>query len=92
MLADPSNWHAARVNHLQGEIRNLYWHIRNSQRGRQDAYRRRYYRRIEVLKDELLTLGQSKRDVLDLLACCRRRICRVGCPSCGNHVDWQRWI
>lgn len=92
MLPDPTTWHAARVRYLQGEIRNLYWHIRNSERGRQDAYRRRYYRRIEVLKAELLGLGQNKRQVLDLLACCRRRVCRGGCQHCGKQTDWKTWV
>lgn len=91
MLPDPSTWHAARVNHLQGEIRNLYWHIRNSSRERQHAYQMRYYRKIRKLKRELLELGQSERQVLDLLACCRRRICRNGCPCCGKSVDWKQW-
>ena len=71
MNANPAEWHALRVTHLETEIRNLYWHIRNSVRGRDDAYRRRYYRRIAAHKAELLKLGRTHRQMLDFLALCR---------------------
>ena len=62
-----------------GEIRNLYWHIRNTRRGLHDARRRRVYRQIAVQKKRLLVAGVSKREVLDFLACCRARQCRDTC-------------
>ncbi|WP_231401743.1 hypothetical protein [Cupriavidus sp. WS] len=93
MVPDLSEWRAVRVAHLKAEVRNLYWHIRNSQRGRQDAYRRRYYRKISKLKTELLALGESRRAVLDLVACCRAVRCRVvGCQHCGHRVNWKAWV
>lgn len=90
MHADLATWTQARIVHLKGEVRNLYWHIRNSRRGLQDAYRMRYYRRIRRLKDELLGLGVSKREVLDLIACCRRQVCH-GCGHC-NGRRWPAWV
>lgn len=58
------------------EIRNLYWHIRNTRRGLHDGRRRRVYRKIEVQKKRLLEAGVSRREILDLLACCRAKRCR----------------
>lgn len=93
MKVDPSEWRALRLAHLKAEVRNLYWHIRTSRRGAQDAYRRRYYRKIAVCKAELLALGESRRSVLDLLACCRAKVCRAGCPHCGKRVNWgASWV
>ncbi|CBJ43101.1 conserved protein of unknown function [Ralstonia solanacearum CFBP2957] len=52
-------------------------------RGIQDAARRRVYRQIERKKKRLLEAGVSKREVLDLLMCCRSRGCRrLGCLDC----------
>lgn len=71
------------VRALAREIRHLYWHIRNSRRGVQDALRRRVYRKIEKKKKRLLEAGVSKREVLDLLMCCRSRGCRFhACLDC----------
>lgn len=68
---------------LAREIRNLYWHIRTLRRGFEDAPRRRYYRKIEKKKKRLLEAGVSKREVLDLLMCCRSRGCRFrACLDC----------
>lgn len=92
MQADPSEWTALRVAYLKGEIRNLYWYIRTLSRARAGAARRRYYRQIAKLKAELIELGCTRRELLDLLACCRRKVCREGCSSCGKTVNWQRWI
>jgi hypothetical protein len=58
------------------EIRHLYYFIRTLRRGIQDAARRRYYRKIERKKKRLLDAGVSRREVLDLLACCRSARCR----------------
>lgn len=67
------------------EIRRLYWFIRVYPRGRFDALRRRYYRRIERQKKRLLDAGVSRREVLDLLACCRSARCRGGpCADCSD--------
>lgn len=92
MLADPSTWHAARVTHLKGEIRNLYWHIRNGSRAR-FAQMQRYYRKVQPLKRELAQLGVPRREILDLIACCRSLRCRVPhCPHCGRvGFDWKQW-
>ncbi|WP_439682482.1 hypothetical protein [Cupriavidus oxalaticus] len=65
------------------EIRHLYWFIRTYHRGRFDALRRRYYRKIAGQKKRLLDAGVSKREVLDLLACCRSSGCRFrACLDC----------
>jgi len=53
-------------------IRNRYWYLRNLRGGRfGQARRRKQYRLIAVQKNRLLMSGMSKREVLDLLACCR---------------------
>lgn len=72
---------------LAREIRNLYWHIRHLRRGLQDAPRRRYYRKIATKKKRLLDAGVSKREVLDLLMCCRSRGCRFrACLDCTQRL------
>lgn len=74
-----------------GEVRNLYWRIRNSRRGVDDARRRRVYRKIAVQKKRLLMAGVSKREVLDLLACCRSKECRAkGCLGCLQPATARR--
>ncbi|RZI42522.1 hypothetical protein EGT07_14790 [Herbaspirillum sp. HC18] len=46
--------------------------MRNLRGGRfGQAARRRYYRRIAAQKKRLLMAGVQKREILDLLACCR---------------------
>ncbi|WP_428717297.1 hypothetical protein [Undibacterium curvum] len=65
-------------------IRAHYWTVRNSRKWRYgDAPRRKAYRKIEAQKKRLLEAGVSKREVLDLLQCCRLR-CKMGknCPYC----------
>lgn len=67
------------------EIRHLYWFIRTYGRGRFDALRRRYYRKIAGQKKRLLEAGVTQREVLDLLMCCRAERCRhLGCLDCGS--------
>jgi hypothetical protein len=57
-----------------GQIRNSYWHLRNLRGGRfGEARRRKQYRLVAVQKKRLLLAGVSKREVLDLLKCCRLR-------------------
>nr|CUV53505.1 conserved protein of unknown function [Ralstonia solanacearum] len=69
------------------DIRHLYWHIRTLRRGIQDAARRRYYRKIAAQKKRLLDAGVSKREVLDLLMCCRSRGCRYrACLDCTKRL------
>jgi hypothetical protein len=81
---------AAELARVVGEIRNLYWHIRNTRRGIHDARRRQVYRKIAVQKKRLLVAGVSKREVLDLLACCRSTECRSkSCFGC-THRTAQR--
>lgn len=90
MQSDLAGWTQARVTYLKGEIRNLYWHIRTTRRGLQDAYRMRVYRRIKQRKRELERLGVPHREVLDLIACCRRQVCH-GCSHCGG-LRLASWI
>lgn len=62
------------------EIRNIYWFVRSA---RDEARLRRLYRQVSVKKKRLLEGGVSKREVLDLLACCRGSMCRgLGCLDC----------
>lgn len=84
MQTDPSEWRALRVAYLQGEMKSLYWHIRNTSRVRQGAFRRSIYRRIARLKDDLEGLGVSHREVLDMIACYRSKVCLPGCSVCGS--------
>ncbi|WP_423200319.1 hypothetical protein [Cupriavidus sp. H19C3] len=58
------------------EIRHLYFFIRTLRRGVSDAPRLRYYRLIAAQKKRLHEAGVSKREVLDLLACCRSGRCQ----------------
>lgn len=77
---------------VAGEIRNLYWHIRNTRRGVHDARRRRIYRKIEVQKKRLLIAGVSKREILDFLACCRSKRCDgKGCFGCVQQPAQHRY-
>ncbi|ATI30530.1 hypothetical protein CVV70_04560 [Ralstonia solanacearum] len=56
-------------------------------RGMQDAARRRVYRQIARKKKRLLEAGVSKREVLDLLMCCRSRGCRrLKCLDCTQRL------
>jgi hypothetical protein len=62
-------------------IRNCYWHIRNARNGPiGDARRRKQYRLVECQKKRLLLAGVSKREILDLLACCRGKCSRSKRP------------
>jgi len=69
------------------EIRHLYYFIRTLRRGLQDAPRRRYYRLIAVKKKRLQEAGVSRREVLDLMACCRSGRCRFrACLDCSQRL------
>lgn len=58
-------------------IRNAYWHIRNLRGGKFGQARlRRAYRLVEGEKKRLMLAGVAKREVLDLLACCRLKCSR----------------
>jgi len=82
---------ASELVQVVAEMRNLYWHIRNTRRGMNDARRRRVYRKIAVQKKRLLVAGVSKREVLDLLACCRSKQCRAkGCLGCVDDTAKHR--
>lgn len=60
-----------------GEIRRHYWHIRNLRGGRFGQARlRKHYRDVSQQKKRLLMAGVSKREILDLLACCRLQCSR----------------
>lgn len=57
---------------IYGDIRNAYWHVRNLRKGRfGQAALRKQYRQIEGQKKRLQLAGVEKREILDLLACCR---------------------
>ena len=62
-------------------IRQMYWHLRNLRGGRfGQARARRYYRMVATQKKRLLLAGVEKREILDLLACCRGQCSRVKHP------------
>ena len=64
-------------SHIHGEIRRNYWYIRNLRTGRFGQARlRKHYRLVEAQKKRLLMAGVSKREILDLLACCRQQCAR----------------
>lgn len=75
------------------QMRNHYYHIRSLRRGRFGQARlRTEYRRVAVLKKKLLLCGFEKREVLDLVACCRLKCCAVSvpfsyCKHCGQGRD-----
>lgn len=62
-------------------IRNSYWHLRNLRGGRFGwASRRKHYRLVAVQKERLQLAGIPKREILDLLACCRLKCSRTKQP------------
>lgn len=72
------------------EIRSHYWFIRNYRNGKfGQARARKEYRKVALLKNKLLLAGHDKRDVLDLLACCRSKCSATKwpfsyCSYCGQ--------
>jgi hypothetical protein len=53
-------------------IRNSYWQLRNLRGARWgEARARKQYRLVANHKKRLLMAGVSKREILDLLVCCR---------------------
>lgn len=70
------------------QIRNHYFHLRNLRSAKWgQARRRKHYRLVAAQKKRLLEAGVSKREVLDLLACCRLKCTRhkfpfVPCQFC----------
>jgi hypothetical protein len=74
-------------------IRASYWFIRNSRAGRiGQAIRRRYYRKVADQKKRLQLAGVEKREILDLVACCRLQ-CRArkqppqSCKYCSQYAQ-----
>lgn len=69
-------------------IRNSYWYLRNLRAGRfGQAKARKHYRLVEVQKKRLLMAGVPKREILDLLKCCRSKCSRhkhpfIPCKYC----------
>jgi hypothetical protein len=62
-------------------IRNSYWHLRNLRGARWgEARARKHYRLVAAHKKRLLMAGVSKREILDLLACCRDQCSRTKHP------------
>jgi hypothetical protein len=84
VLSDQELQHVCRV------IRNHYWYLRNLRGGRfGDARRRKQYRLVADQKKRLQLAGVSKREILDLLACCRQQCSRhkhpfEPCKYCRN--------
>lgn len=69
------------LRNLYAEIRRSYWVIRNLRAGRFGQARlRKQYRIVEVKKKRLLLAGVAKREILDLLACCRLQCSRYKHP------------
>lgn len=87
---DPAEYTAIFVS-----IRQSYYVLRNLRGGRfGQARARKEYRRVAVLKNKLLMAGRSKREVLDLIACCRLQCSAkkqpfLYCPFCrqGRHPE-----
>lgn len=72
--------HAQRIS-IYREIRSQYWFIRNLRPGGFGQARlRKRYRLVETQKKRLLMAGVSKREILDLLACCRLQCSRTKHP------------
>lgn len=68
---------AEDLKRIHVTVRNAYWHIRNLRGGHFGQARlRRCYRLVEVEKKRLLLAGVSKREILDLLRCCRLQCTR----------------
>jgi hypothetical protein len=64
----------AELERMMSEIRHAYWHLRNLRKvSWNNARRRREYRKVGVHKKRLLIAGVNKREILDLLACCRQK-------------------
>ncbi|WP_050808557.1 hypothetical protein [Collimonas fungivorans] len=64
----------AELEHMMMQIRQSYWHLRNLRSVRWNDGRRRWeYRKVAVHKQRLLIAGVDKREILDLLACCRQK-------------------
>jgi hypothetical protein len=62
-------------------IRNSYWHLRNLRGARWgEARARKQYRLVAAQKKRLQSAGVSKREILDLLACCRNQCSRTKHP------------
>jgi hypothetical protein len=64
----------AELERIMSEIRQAYWHLRNLRKvSWNNARRRREYRKVAVHKKRLQLAGVEKREILDLLACCRQK-------------------
>lgn len=62
----------AELERMMSEIRQAYWHLRNLRKvAWNNARRRLEYRKVAVHKKRLQLAGVDKRQILDLLACCR---------------------
>ncbi|SFA98709.1 hypothetical protein SAMN04515620_11113 [Collimonas sp. OK607] len=60
------------LDRMMMEIRHSYWHLRNLRKVTwNNARRRREYRKVAEHKKRLQLAGVEKRQILDLLACCR---------------------
>jgi hypothetical protein len=62
----------SELERMLSEIRQSYWFLRNLRKVNwNNGRRRREYRKVAVHKNRLQLAGVSKRQILDLLACCR---------------------
>jgi len=75
---------------LVDQIRTVYWQIRNLRGGKfGSARRRRAYRQVSKIKEQLLLAGIPKAEILTFLACCRSG-CRFRDPPCiGCKMEWR---
>jgi hypothetical protein len=78
------------LHHVCRVIRSHYWHLRNLRGGSfGQARRRKCYRLVADQKKRLQLAGVPKREILDLLACCRQLCTRhkhpfEPCKYCRN--------
>lgn len=76
------------MREIHTRMRNAYWHIRNTRKGKFGQARiRKAYRLVEKDKKKLLLAGVPKRAILDLICCfrlqCPRNKQPFGpCPYC----------
>lgn len=74
----------AELAFVCGQVRSIYWLLRNSRPGYNEARRRRLYRQAAAHKKRLLMAGVKHAEILKLLACCRKGCCRHQCLDCAS--------
>ncbi|MBB5198961.1 putative Fe-S protein YdhL (DUF1289 family) [Glaciimonas immobilis] len=65
---------AIERSHMMSEIRQSYWFLRNLRKTQWNlARRKREYRKVAIHKKSLQLGGMTRREILDLLRCCRSK-------------------